>query len=302
MPKHCYVEKRFGAASKDIIQHANEIIADYMVQGYQLTLRQLYYQFVSRDLLANTVANYKRLGSIINDARLAGLIDWSAIEDRTRNLSRLSYWESPADIIHACSTQFRLDKWDTQPHRIEVWIEKEALAGVFERVCHEFDVPFLSCKGYTSQSEMWGASQRLIQHSCQGQDPVILHFGDHDPSGIDMTRDIVDRLGMFGVDLQLRRLALNMDQIEQYNPPPNPAKETDSRFVAYIQKYGSESWELDALEPQILAQIVRDEINNFMDMDAWGIKIGEEEEHKRMLNLLSSNWNEVTKHIRKKHK
>lgn len=258
MPKIKYVERDFSDKTLATIGKANEIIAAYTAQGYMLTLRQLYYQFVSRDLIANKTTEYKRLGSIINDARLAGLIDWNAIEDRTRNLASLSHWGSPSDIITSASESFRVDKWEGQPNRVEVWIEKEALAGVFERVCQEFDVPFLCCRGYTSQSEMWVGAQRLLRHAKGGQKPLILHFGDHDPSGIDMTRDIQDRLFMFGCRLELQRLALNMDQVREYDPPPNPAKETDSRFAGYIREYGDESWELDALEPQVLAQLVRD--------------------------------------------
>src|SRR5262249_10346260 len=157
-------------------------------QGYNLTLRQLFYQFVSRDLIPNNVRSYKRLGSIINDARLAGLIDWSAIEDRTRNLHELPCWRTPAGIIRSCAQQYRTDLWAKQENRVEVWIEKEALAGVFERVCDELRVPFFSCRGYTSQSEMWVAGHRLKRIIDAGQRPVILHFGDHDPSGMDMTR------------------------------------------------------------------------------------------------------------------
>ena len=138
MPKICYIARKFSPASLELIQQANGIINTYTAQGYQLTLRQLYYQFVSRDLLDNTVNNYKRLGSVINDARLAGLIDWNSIEDRTRNLESLAHWADPSEIVSAVAQQFRIDLWATQPNRVEVWIEKEALAGVFERVCNEY--------------------------------------------------------------------------------------------------------------------------------------------------------------------
>jgi len=222
-----------------------------------LTLRQLYYQFVSRDLIANTMKSYKRLGGIINDARLAGLIDWLAIEDRTRSVSSLSHWEDPAQIIRVCADQYRIDKWADQSCRPEVWIEKEALAGVVEGVCHELDISFLCCRGYTSQSEMWSSAMRLKAMKEAGQVPMILHFGDHDPSGIDMSRDITDRIKMFMGGVELKRMALNLDQVEEYGPPPNPAKITDSRFAAYEREFGGESWELDALEPKVIAGLIR---------------------------------------------
>jgi hypothetical protein len=294
MPKIAYVPKKFSAASQKIIDQANQIIGAYRSQGYHLTLRQLYYQFVSRDLIPNNMKSYKRLGNIINDARLAGLIDWEAIEDRTRNLHELPAWESPQSIIDACANQFRMDLWRKQTSRVEVWIEKEALAGVFERVCDELRVPFFSCRGYTSQSEMWVAGQRLKRILRSKQKPIILHFGDHDPSGIDMTRDIIDRLQMFMGGVKLERLALNMEQVEEYNPPPNPAKTTDSRYQSYIEVYGDESWELDALEPDVLACLVRDFVERVRDHALWDAAVEQEGEHRHPLGEVSNRWQELT--------
>jgi len=275
-----YIEKDFRGPSLTIIDKANEIIQEYRKQGFVLTLRQLYYQFVARDLVPNTTQSYKRLGGIINDGRLAGLIDWEAIEDRTRNVSSQAHWESPADILRACASQYRIDKWARQANRPEVWIEKEALAGVVEGVCQELDISFLSCRGYTSQSEMWSSSQRLAGMARSGQTPIILHFGDHDPSGIDMTRDIKGRLELFMGGLDLRRLALNMDQVKKHKPPPNPAKTTDSRFIGYVQMYGPDSWELDALEPAMICELIREAVLELRDDDLWA-EAAEEEKHGR---------------------
>ena len=200
MSKICYVSKKFSKASQKVIDDSNSIIAEYQAKGFILTLRQLFYQHVSRGLLENTVKSYKNLGGVVNDARLAGLLDWNAIEDRTRNLVSPSTWKSPANIISASASCFRIDKWADQEWRPEVWIEKEALAGVFERACEDLQVPFFCCRGYTSQSEMWSAGQRLARWKNRFlQTPIILHFGDHDPSGIDMSRDIEDRLRLFGL-------------------------------------------------------------------------------------------------------
>ena len=235
MPKIAYIDKTFCEAHLDIIEQANIIIVDYAEQGFMLTVRQLYYQFVARDLIPNTMQSYKRLASIINDARWAGKIDWEDIEDRTRNLDDSPHWDSPAAILKVCAKTFALDKWIDQNYRVEVWIEKEALAGVIEPICRTLDIPFLACRGYLSASEMWTAAhKRFRQYIIAGQQPVLIHLGDHDPSGIDMTRDIRDRLDLLGGNtsgqLIVNRIALNMDQVEEYNPPPNPAKTTDSRL------------------------------------------------------------------------
>jgi hypothetical protein len=297
MPKVAYAKKKFRRNSLALIKQANEIIAEYSKLGFSLTLRQLYYQFVARGLLANKQTEYKRLGDVINDARVAGLIDWLAIVDRTRYVRSLSHWEKPGDIIRGAANQFRVDRWKNQQYRPEIWIEKDALVGVIEGICNEFDVPYFSCRGYTSQSEMWVAAQRLLEYSRGGQTPIIFHFGDHDPSGIDMTRDITDRLNMFMGGMEVKRLALNMNQVEEHQPPPNPAKLTDTRAKAYIREFGDESWELDALNPTDLADLIRSEIDSLVDDDLWEDTQKEQDYGRKTLDSISRNYNRVVQFL-----
>src|SRR5258708_24123033 len=126
MSHEAFVETRFHKSTLAVIQQANAIIAEYEAKGFTLTLRQLYYQFVARDLIQNKQTEYKRLGTIIKDGRRAGLIDWDAIEDRTREVQFHPSWNRPADIIEAVAQQYREDPWETQRYRPEVWIEKDA--------------------------------------------------------------------------------------------------------------------------------------------------------------------------------
>jgi hypothetical protein len=298
MPKICYRTKRFSAESQEIVDRANGIVEEYEKQGFDLTLRQLFYQFVSRGLIANKDSEYKRLGSILNDARLAGLVDWTAIVDRTRYLRNNSHWDNPADIIQSAASSYARDKWANQPNRIEVWIEKDALVGVIAQVCKRLDVPYFSCRGYTSASEMWVAGQRLVRYLEDGQEPVILHLGDHDPSGKDMSRDIVDRLELFtGDHVRFQRIALNMDQVDQYDPPPNPAKITDSRASAYIAEFGSESWELDALDPRVLSDLIETAVCQFIDGDRWKREERLEAKERHGLEKAASKWSAVQKYL-----
>ncbi len=295
MPRIKYQDINFKAATLATIATANEIIDEYHAQGFDLTLRQLYYQFVSRDLLPNNQKAYKRLGSVVNDARMAGLIDWDRITDRTRNLREQPNWSSPQAVVQACADQFRFDKWDDQPYRCEVWIEKDALVGVIEGICNSLQVPFFSCRGYTSQSEMWAAGRRLRQHRLNSQRVRIFHLGDHDPSGIDMSRDIADRLKVFaGGEVRVDRLALNMDQVRQYGPPPNPAKDTDSRAAWYNREYGDESWELDALEPTVLAELIRRAVGSILDGAAWSDSARRERAAKAHLTAVAEQWDDIT--------
>jgi len=316
MPCVCYARRRkFSEPVAKLIEQSVEIAREYRRQGYDLTLRQLYYQFVARDLLPNTVQSYKRLGQVVSEGRLAGLIDWSSIEDRTRNVRQTSHWSNPGELLRACAAQYSSDSWRGQKEYVEVWVEKEALFGVVERPCVALDVPRFACRGYVSQSEMWAAEER-IREACLCGDrtrrATIIHLGDHDPSGVDMTRDIRERLTLFAgggetpsgetyqmdFSISVERIALNMDQVEEYGPPPNPAKITDSRAQDYIERFGPESWELDSLEPSVLDALVRDAITSHLDMDLWQRRKAEDEEAKADLRALAGDWRRAVSAVR----
>lgn len=294
MTRIAYVEKRFSKASLELIDTAESICQEYARQGFDLTLRQLYYQFVARGYIANRQTEYKRLGSVVNDARLAGLLDWDFIVDRTRNLRGLSHWDNPESVIQSAAYGYRTERWANQPHRVEVWIEKDALVGVIAGVCERNDVNYFSCRGYTSQSELWGAAQRMARYERAGQKPVIIHLGDHDPSGVDMTRDIGDRMELFGADVMVQRIALNMDQVVAHQPPPNPAKITDSRASGYIREYGRSSWELDALDPTMLDRLIESEIWAWRDADLWEQETCIMEGERTLLRAVADRWGEVS--------
>ena len=292
-----YVAKDFKATTLKVIDDANEIIEAYQAQGLNLTLRQLYYRFVATGLIPNTQKDYKRLGSIVNDGRLAGMIDWEAIEDRGRSLNAMSHWEDPSDIINGAARGYAIDKWKGQEYHVEVWVEKQALEAVILKAAQPLDVDCFACKGYTSQSEMWRASTRFKYYAGIGQTPIIIHLGDHDPSGIDMTRDISDRLDMFGVPMEVNRIALNMDQVEEYTPPPNPAKLSDSRAQGYIQKYGFDSWELDALEPSVMHDLIQDAIEGYRDKKLWEKRQKKQEKERELLTRVSDDWDDVCDYL-----
>lgn len=314
MAKIKYKTINIGNDRLNIIEEANTLINQYRAQGYLLTLRQLYYRFVAEDLFPeswrdqktgskNVQKNYKNLGDIINDGRLAGLIDWEAIEDRTRELGGNSHWTSPASIIEICARQYQIDKWESQKYRVEVWVEKDALEGIVSKAATQLDVDYFSCRGYTSQTAMWAAGQRLKRYARYDQCPVILHLGDHDPSGLDMSRDIEDRLRMFignyGGELIFKRIALNPDQIEQYSPPPSPAKITDSRCAKYIEIYGEDSWELDALEPVVLSDLIQHEIFQYRDIKKFARLQKREDTEKEFLQQVADRWEDIVKQLRR---
>lgn len=272
MSKEQYLNIRFNSGTLVLIDTMNGVIDEYIEQGFKLTVRQLYYQLVARGIIENTEKSYKRTTNIANDARMAGLMDWDAIEDRTREFLRKQRWDSPREILGAAANSYHIDMWHDQPRRVFCIIEKEALVGVLERTCRNFDVPILAARGYPSGTVLRDfALSDIVPALDDGQGVTILHLGDHDPSGIDMSRDLCERLQLFSYtnDVSLERIALNMEQIEERKPPPNPAKTTDSRFESYVREYGHESWELDALPPQYLADLVQEHIWRYVDDDKW---------------------------------
>lgn len=276
-----FKNKSFNNESRAKIALCNEILEEY--GGMRLTLRQLYYQFVSRDLIPNSEKSYKSLGKLVSDARLAGLIDWELIEDRGRTPVEWAQWNNIRDCVEQAERQFRLPRWRGQPRHVELWVEKQALAGVLQPIAAKWHITLMVNKGYSSQSAMRESAQRFIDAS-PDEGSTLLYLGDHDPSGEDMVRDIRERLELFGVyNLDVEKVALTMAQIKQYNPPPNPAKLSDSRAKEYIRKFGHHSWEVDALPPRVLASLIEAGIRANCDVDLMNEVKAEEEVLKKRL-------------------
>ena len=321
MSREEFIPKTFNAKHQGLIDIADSIMRQYGAQGYDLSLRQLYYQFVAHHGFRNTVQNYKLLGGVISDARLAGELDWDSLVDRGRETLQNPHWEDPATFLEQCAPQFRIDLWKDQTYHVEVMVEKQALEGVLVPVCRRLDVAFTANKGYSSSSSLHEIGARLNDAISDNKKVVVIYLGDHDPSGIDMTRDVLDRLRLFSSvscwssdtraiewldefdpgyfdegdePFQVDRIALNMPQIEEYNPPPNPAKESDSRAVGYIQRFGSESWELDALDPEVLATLVDTKIRSYMDSSKWEVQFARMLEGREVLGEMAKRYRDET--------
>lgn len=300
MPMIQYQALNMGKKRLELIETANGIIGEYSAGGYTLTLRQLYYQFVARGLIENSERSYKNLGNAIADGRMAGMIDWLAIEDRGRGVHPWLIEEDEREVLNGLEHGFALDYWKRQNAYVEVWVEKEALVSVIERPCGNLRVPYMACKGYLSASEAWRAGRRFMRAEREGRRLVLIHLGDHDPSGIDMTRDNGERVELFSREsgVEVRRIALNMDQVDKYSPPPNPAKLSDSRAEDYVARFGYTSWELDALEPRVLDRLISDEIKTLIDQDVWDTTREEEEERRTILAQLHDRFDDVTDFLR----
>ena len=324
------------------LQQINQIIGEYQRQGYRLTLRQLYYQLVSRDIIPNKLPEYAKLSNILKEGRLAGIVDWNAIEDRLRVIDIPTRWDSPSQIVQACVRSYRRDRQEKQPNYIEVWVEKDALSEVLSRATQPFGVPIMVNRGYSSASAMYDAYQRFSRALSRGRRVTLLYLGDYDPSGVDMIRDVYERpLEMllakaeefidedsykpddrhdedfteaehleneyygdqkcrdeddyFSVEravvldrFKVVSIALTKAQVRQYNPPPNPAKRTDPRSKKFIAEHGAQSWEVDALRPEVLDRILRTAIEGLIDQDIFDEVAAQEKKEKAILADLAT--------------
>lgn len=286
-----------------VVKKIVAIVEAYAAKGYSLTLRQLHYQFVGHHVgYVNHDSAYKKLGKILDDCRYSGLIDWDAIVDRGRK-PYLRYW--CYDVKHALEDtkdQYRVDRQAGQETHVEVWTEKDALSDILSKPADKYHVRLVVNKGYTSSSAIYDSYERFIKCINDGQFVTILYFGDHDPSGLDMIRDIKSRLAhMFENGsrceddwesyFQVVPIGLTMKQIKQYKLPPNPTKMTDARSPAYVEKFGRTCWEVDALDPDVLVNIVEKNIIDNIDVSLYEEQIVREEKDIKTLEKFIKNAN-----------
>lgn len=275
------------------LARAKEIMMEYADEGLSLTLRQLYYQFVSRNFIPNEEREYNRLGRIVSKGRRAGYLPWGVIKDQERNLRYLPNYTGPDDIISQSASRFHVDLWKGQRCRPEILVEKKALQDIVKAPANDLDVDYAACKGYLSDTFVRQMAQRHRRYMNEKQQPVVIHLGDHDPSGINMTEDIREKLAMYGAVTKVDRVALNMEQINEHDPPPQPAKVSDSRYEEYAKQYGTESWELDALPPDLLDSVIRSAVKKYREDEKWNQRKELEKEGRRELRVLAERWEEI---------
>ena len=334
------------AQKEDVVEHIIEIVEDYSRKGYKLTLRQLYYQLVQKNYIPNHDKVYKKISSIKDDICYAGLMDWSALEDRGR-VPKLPYWVTGIpNAIDDTIRQYRLDRQEGQKNFIEVHAEKDAISSILYRITARYHVRLVINKGYISSSAMYNSYNRIKDAIISGQQAVVLYLGDFDASGLDMIRDIRERILFFlthGKDnfdeseaidkweenyngenpctlrdefddcvrktgqqdedeevlneafeyygkkrfyeanFRIEPIALTKEQVKKYNPPPNPAKTSDPRAKWYISKHGVSSWEVDALSPEIMEELVERKIRENIDIEIYEGVLAQEDEDKENL-------------------
>lgn len=271
----------FQAKTVKIIETAQEVLA----ANNPMTVRQVYYHLVSRQVVENNRNRHQSVSDALVKARQQGLIPWEWIEDRLRKLRRVSMWRGLPDFADTAKAAYRRDVWATQPDYMEVWLEKDALSGIFEDALDPYGVTLNVGRGFDGWDSIRNAASRY-----EGRDQVtILYFGDFDPSGEDMARSLRDRLAFFDVEPELIKCALTKADIERYNLPPDFAKKTDTRAAKFIAKHGDVSVELDALPMDVLRNKLIGEVEARMNLAALQeTKSKEQAERKRLVEVLSA--------------
>jgi hypothetical protein len=277
----------------------NWIIDEYQADDFTPTLRQIYYQLVQANVIPNTPTSYDNLGVLIKKGRLMGLISWDAIEDRNRGINNWLIQPSQLSVLDCLERNLAYDLWTPQGYYIEVWVEKDAQVQVIERACSKYRVPYMPCRGYMSWSEIYAAGNRFREADEEGKQCLMVHLGDHDPSGWDMTRDNEERIALIaGFKVPVERVALMTSQVKELGLPPQPAKVTDKRFQKYLDEYGPESWELDALRPKYIQELISTAIEPCIsDKELWQKTLDEEAEARKPLALLHERWKGVKSYL-----
>lgn len=311
--KEAFIYNRFADKSKGLLGKINSIMEQYAGEGYDVSLRQLFYLLAGHGIIPKTEKSYKNLGNLVSNARLAGLIDWEMIRDRGRTTSIAAHRESISAVVDSMKYAFKVDMWKNQPCYVEVFVEKQSLEGVLEPVCWDLDIPFSSNKGYSSNSAYYDASKRFLRAMEAGKELHVIYLGDHDPSGLDMSRDIDIRFTRFIQTVldgtiyseeeiadfdprphTLHRLALNMDQVISMHLQSSPAKMQDSRTNEYVEQFGThDTWELAAIEPKTLASLVKDAVNSLINQEQWALDEAREKKGRQDLQTFADTYGQA---------
>ena len=263
---------------EEIVEAALEVFKQY---DSALTLRQLYYRLVSRQMISNTINSYKRLSRIMVKAREQLDVPVNCLEDRSRRIlgrgdtgyaSAEEFLRKRIAGLKESYKDFTMPMWNEQPNFVLVSLEKDALSRLVGDIANQYSIRTFPTRGYPSFTYV-NRMATYIRNRLKGKPTVVLYFGDFDPSGIDIERDLAERLGKYNAgDFTVRRIALTKDQIQQYNLPPMPVKRSDARSDSFLKSYGDLSVELDALDPNTLKLLVAQSIASHIDLDLWSKK------------------------------
>jgi hypothetical protein len=286
--------------AETLLLQIQEVVHYHASIKIKLTNRQLYYKLVGKNWIPNRTKVYKRVCKFLTDIRYCGLVDWDAIEDKEREAEKHTEWDNPLDALQTLTRVYRLPRWSDQEYYVEMYCEKKAGINTLEPVAEKYHIHFGFNRGYSSASAIYELAKRLKEQIEDGKKAIILYFGDHDASGLDMIRDIEKRIEEFltmgqeytDPEFEIIPVSLTMEQIEKYDPPPNPAKQSDPRAKWYIAQFGNESWELESLDALELRKIAQKSILEYLDIDKYNAWIEKERKEKQALRKVAKKLSE----------
>ena len=269
-----------------LIETAIEILSEHN----PMTVRQVYYQLVSRQVIKNNRCQYQAVSKALVYARQQGYIPWNWLEDRLRKPREVQMWSNLAGFAETCRKSYRRDVWPTQPRYLEVWLEKDALSGIFEEALQKYGVTLNVGRGYDGWDSIHNAATRFANRD----GVAILYFGDFDPSGEDMVKSLRKRLGSLGSNPNIVKCALTIEDIDRYSLPSDFTKRTDTRSAAFVEKFGDLAVELDALPVEVLRDRLVAEVESHMDLDKLVVvQEKEQTERARLIRLLDDGHKEA---------
>ena len=270
--------------TKSELDDVKESILGIIAENDSMTVRQLFYQMVSRGLIDKSEREYNNTVSrLATQMRKFGEMPYDAIADNTRWMRKPASHSSLEGFLEQQQRFYRRDLWQDQDAYVEIWLEKDALAGVLYDVTGHWDVPLMVCRGYASISFLWSAAETI---KLEGKPTFLYYFGDCDPSGRDIPRAVEKSLReMSGADITFEVVAVTDQQIEEMNLPTRPTKKTDSRS----KNFEGESVEVDAIPPKELKRICRSLIEQHIDEGLLGRHVLIENAERDTLTQIVAN-------------
>jgi len=253
--------------SFELLEQVKEIIESY---DFPLTLRQIYYQLVAKQIIPNQQKYYMKLSRLCVIGRDEGILPEDAFADRLRQVDKPSSWFNLPDYIETVKYAYRKDKWQEQDAYIEIWTEKDALRGVLTKVTYSYDVPLMVVRGQVSRTAIYESYERFAEKINEDKDCYLYYAGDFDPSGMSIYHSLVERIkghGDAGQYVTFKRIALTPKQIKEYRLPSDPAKQADPNYRRFVSEYGDNVVELDSLPPDVLRDIVEHCIAEHIDRE-----------------------------------
>lgn len=273
-------KRRTHADSEKILEAVTEIVG---AANGPITIRHLFYRLVSRGLLKKSEQEYRNLGNYLTRWRESGRLHWSAFADNTRWYYTHTSYDNMAAALETTIDNYRRNLWQSQGSYVEIWCEKDAIASILYKEASSWGVPVFPLRGFPSGTALHNAADIFKAQIRAGKEVYIYYFGDHDPSGTSIDASTISSLNnVHNVDINFERVAVLPAQIEEYDLPTRPTKKSDTRS----KTFEGESVEIDAMDMEVLRDMVKDCIVRHINPQTWSSELAIEEQERATLKQM----------------